>query len=349
MSIHANEYRYMTTYFLALEAQSRGIKVKKIFTTGAYQRASLFQMEYKGHKEVIQAQRTSQTSVIAHKLMSNKEYTKAFLQKAGLVVIPGDIFHKEDVDLIFSFIKKIGFPIVIKKIDGGGGTDVFIDIRHKKEVGDILRLFNKNVMIEKFFEANEYRFFATQEKTVAIGWRRAAFVVGDGKKTIKQLINEKNKRENRRPKDDGAPDAFLYTIVIDSALKNYLAVRNLSLKTVPKKGKEIQLRGNSNLSTGGESVDVTMITHPGYKDIAVRAIKAIPGASYGGVDILVKDIRKKPTKTNHAIIEVNDSPGVAVHYTKDLKRINEIIKIIIDQIYPETKKLSQDVILSLAS
>lgn len=102
--------------------------------------------------------------------------------------------------------------------------------------------------------------------------------------------------------------------------------------------QKIYLRKNSNLSTGGDSIDLTDETHPELKKIAVKAINAIPGLAYGGVDLMSsRDISKKPTKNSYIILEINSSPGISMHYDPIKGKTRDVAKDVIDLLFPETK------------
>jgi cyanophycin synthetase len=203
-------------------------------------------------------------------------------------------------------------------------------------------------MVEKQINAPEYRFFSTPKKTLAVAWRQPAHVIGDGVHSIRQLISKKNKEEGRVKKDEAQRDTFRYAIVIDKALRNYIALQGKKLVDIPKKDELVWLRGNSNLSTGGDAVDMTKVMHPSYKKIAQNAVKAFHKAPYAGVDILIQDYTKPATKNKYHIIEINDSPGVGVHFTPTLHRIDAIAIEMIDQIFPETKGKTQHIVKSFA-
>ncbi len=121
--------------------------------------------------------------------------------------------------------------------------------------------------------------------------RDPANVVGDGIHNIKELIKIKNSDPNRGKKNEKP----LTKIKIDNITRQNLVEQNIKLNYIPAKGKKIYLRKESNISTGGDSIDVTDQVHSDLKKIAVASVKAIPGLAYAGVDLMTnKDISKKP-------------------------------------------------------
>ena len=81
-------------------------------------------------------------------------------------------------------------------------------------------------------------------------------------------------------------------------------------KYIPKKDEIVYLRENSNISTGGDSVDYTDDIPQKFKEIAVNAARAA-GAKICGVDMMLEDYSDE--NTNYAIIELNFNPAIHIH------------------------------------
>lgn len=160
---------------------------------------------------------------------------------------------------------------------------------------------NVKVLGEEFIKGENYRFLVVGDKVVGIVWRKAPTVIGNGKNTIKELIDIKNKERSM---------LLLKSIPIDSEVEVRLKNANLTLDTVPEEGQEITLRYNCNLTTGGTTEECASIVDQYYKDLAVKATKAL-GLEFGGVDIIAEDITK-PGKCG--INEINYNPGLRLHY-----------------------------------
>lgn len=333
--IKPRELDSFSTYLLAKEAERRGIAVIKIFpdTTLSYLR-----LEYKGKKKTIIGQRINELSFNAHMICVNKEMTRRFLVRSGIETIAGDLFTNTKIKEAISFIKKIGYPIVIKPVDETWGNGVHLDIKNindaKKAIKKILKT-KKRFLVEKQFVGQEYRIFASREKLLGIINRIPANIIGDGKNTIKKLITIKNKDPRR---GDGHEKALVKIKVDQEILKN-LREKGLSLKTVPDKNERVFLRKNSNLSTGGDSIDITDKAHAKIKKLAPRVIQAIPGLPYAGFDFMTPDITKDPEITGYAIIEINDSPMLSMHHMPYLGKKRNIAKEIIDMTFPDTREV----------
>lgn len=330
------DFKHLSTYLIANEAERRGIKVNTLITKGVYKTKSLLEFQYGGATKYMVGQRVPDTDSVAFWLQKNKYYTKLFLKKRGISVARGEVFSAQDIESIKKYTQEIGYPVVAKKVDGTHGDDVYVNIRSEGDLLNILENFSQNVLIEEMFSGTEYRIFATRDKFVAATNRIPANVTGDGITDIENLIKEKNADPRR---SDGYTTG-LVTIKIDEDLKNFLAKRNLNLSSVPKEGEKIFLRENSNISTGGDSIDVTDLIHPDIKSLAVEAVKSIPGLAYAGVDFLTKkDITVKPSPDSYVIIELNDSPMISMHHFPYEGKERNAAGVIVDIFFPETKEL----------
>ena len=163
---------------------------------------------------------------------------------------------------------------------------------------------NTKVLGEEFINGENYRFLVVGEKVVGIVWRKSPRVIGNSKNTIRELIDQRNKERKM---------LMLKPIPIDSEVEIRLKNADLTLDTIPKEGQEIILRYNCNLSTGGTTEECSNIVDPYYKELAVKATKAL-GLEFGGVDVIAEDITKK---AKCGINEVNYNPGLRLHYKVD--------------------------------
>lgn len=325
-----------SSIILAKEAKKRGIKINHI---NNYQKEMAFlELSYKKHVEYIIGQKSSKTSATASEAVENKALTKSLLSRKKISVAEGRLFDKDyEIDEIYRYIKKIGYLVVMKPFDGAHGNLVFIGLKNKKdcdEAGKKIIKKSKYILIEKEFKGKEYRFIATANKILAVTYRDPANVIGDSIHNIKELIKIKNSDPMRGEKNEKP----LTKIKIDNITKQNLIEQNIKLNYIPTKGEKIYLRKESNISTGGDSIDVTDIVHPELKKIAVKAVRAIPGLAYAGVDLMTnKDISERPTKDSYIIVEINSSPGIYPQHFPYQGKSRNVAKNIIDLLFPETK------------
>ena len=326
----------ISSVILAEEALKRGIKVDHI---NDYQEEMAFlELSYRKHFEYIIGQKSSKTSAPASYAEGNKALTRSLLSRKKISVAKGMLFHKNKIDEAYEFIKEIEYPVVIKPFDGAHGDSVFIGLKNKKGCDEaIKKIIEKNnyVLIEREFKGKEFRFITTSSKVLAVTYRDPANVVGDGIHNIRELIKIKNSDPMRGEKNEKP----LTKIKIDNITKQNLVEQNIKLDYIPAKERKIYLRKESNISTGGDSIDVTDQVHLELKKIAVRSVKAIPGLAYAGVDLMTnKDISKKPTKSSYIIVELNSSPGIYPQHFPYQGKSRNVAKEIIDILFPETKR-----------
>jgi len=309
------------------EAEKRGINAK-------FYHQDYFVLEYKGHKEYFNETLSSKTTALGSKFCIRKDLTKILLAEAGISVPSGKNFDQKDLAAGLESAGEIGWPVVLKPNMGMEGDLVFPNLQNEAEfraAWDKIGTKYSQIIVEKMFFGKEYRIFATREKALSVIHRVPANVVGDGNRTIEELIDIKNQDPRR-----GAGLTPLAQIVIDDVVLATLKKSGLTPDHKPQKGEQIFLRENSNISTGGESIDCNKIADPSVFEIAQRAIEAIPGLQYGGVDFMTKDITKPQKGDGYVIIEVNSIPGIALHHQPTVGEPVNIAADIIDINFPET-------------
>ncbi|MBW7955994.1 hypothetical protein H3C66_04650 [Patescibacteria group bacterium] len=300
-----------TAELTLLAAEKYGITSRELPGT------RIMELEYQGQKAYFQAQNPFAQSCIALYATSNKTIEKNLLTEAGISVAKGFTINKTDSREywreVFEAVPK---PLVLKPTHGTQGRQVYTSIEKyedfEKAVEDILPshpAMAAGVVVETMFQGEEYRVLVTREKVIGITNRKPANVVGDGTSTIQQLIDIKN--QDPRRKND--PNNYLVTINVDKHVLSYLASQNLTLESVVEEGQQIFLRKNSNISTGGDSIDVTDIAHPSVGELSLRAIQAFPGLLIAGIDFMTTDITQPQTADSYIIVEVNNSPGYSIH------------------------------------
>ncbi len=259
-----------------------------------------------------QATRTSLDSYISPLIMENKEVTKIILRENGINV-PDGISAKsfdEAIDYFQMFSDK---NIVVKPKSTNFGKGVVIlkqpyGIDDYKSAIEYAFSYDNSILVEEFASGKEYRFLVIGDEVAAILHRVPANVTGDGIHTIEELVQEKNK-DPLRGTGYVTP---LERIRLGEVEKEYLGFSGKSFGYIPQKDETVYLRENSNISTGGDSIDYTDDVIDEYKSIAVKAAKAV-GARICGADIIIRDIREKPDERNYSVIELNFNPALHIH------------------------------------
>ncbi len=263
----------------------------------------------KGKKRelIVQATRTSKDCSTLQYIVNDKVVAKKIMQENGIVVPEGTAINinsnENDLDTIIN--KYSNKPIVIKpkSTNFGTGITIFETGANQEQISKAVKFaaqFDNTVLIEKFVPGKEYRFLVIDNECIAITWRRNASVVGDGKSTIEELIAKKNNEYWHKTMHS--------TIKNDNELKEYFAKNKITMSDIPKQGERVTLRGNSNVSTGGESIDMTDTIPEYFKRIAEKVSKRL-NSKICGVDIIISDMEKE----EYTVLEVNSNPGIYIN------------------------------------
>ena len=318
-SLHRNQK------WLVKELVKRGINVTILDSEAGIIRAS-----YKGHDELILDRDSSIMPYAVSVLAGNKMITKNYLKDYGVSVPIGCSFNVTETDFIIAAFKLFDSGVVIKPTFGSYGNDVYVDLRTEEEIKE--HRGNTEILIEQYFEAPEYRVFVTKDGKYAVLNREPAYIIGNGENTIRELIDiENNKRKD-------ITKTAMCTLVIDEEALRLMKNRDITLDDIPKKDQKVRLRYNSNVATGGVSIDYTDMVHPSVITNCLKVFKAFPGLPYAGIDYMSKDITKEQRDSDYRIIEVNTNPGANMHMLPGYGESRNISEAISDMIFPETRK-----------
>ena len=314
-----------STGSIVKEAQSRGIPWIRL------NQYSLCQLGYGANQKRIQATVTSETSSIGVELACDKEDTKYLLSQAEVEVPRGDIIRRERS--LEEACNYVGFPLVIKPIDGNHGRGITINITNLEDALVAFRLakeVSSRVIIEKYIVGDDYRLLVINNQLVAAAKRTPAHVVGNGKSTIQELIDE----VNSDPRRGYGHEKVLTAIKVNSLTEGLIEAAGYTLESVIDDGEVLLLKDTANLSTGGTAEDVTDIVHPSNVSMAERISKIID-LDICGIDVMTTDISKPLSETGGAVLEVNAGPGFRMHLapTKGLPR--NVAAPVIDKLFPK--------------
>lgn len=313
-----------STGSIVQEAAARGIPWIRL------NRHSLVMLGYGKNQKRIQATVTSNTGSIAVEIACDKEETKNLLEAANISVPKGRIIYdEEDLDRA---IDSIGFPLVIKPVNGNHGRGATINIRSREEAVDALaaaKKISRAVICEKFITGFDHRVLVIDYKFVAAAKRTPALVVGDGKSRIMALIDA----VNSDPRRGYGHEKVLTSIKVDENTKTILKERNLTLDSVLPKDEVLYLKSTANISTGGTATDVTDLVHPHNVFMAERIARII-GLDVCGIDIMTDDISLPISETGGAILEVNAAPGFRMHLAPTEGLPRNVAEPVIDMLFP---------------
>jgi cyanophycin synthetase len=294
---------------------------------------SLIQLGYGVNQMRFQATITCQTSNIAVDIACNKEETKRMLDQASIPVAKGDICVDED-DLRAT-IDKIGFPIVIKPLDGNHGKGASINVQNMEDAISGLahaKQYSRRVIVEKYITGHDFRVLVIDNKLVAAARREPAHVIGNGKMTIQELIDETNKD----PRRGYGHEKVLTEISVDRDTTDILTKKGYTLATILADKEIVYLKSTANLSTGGTSVDVTEMMHPENIFLCERISRVI-GLDVCGIDIMAENLTDPLKESGGVILEVNAAPGFRMHLAPAEGLPRNVAAPVIDMLYPPGK------------
>lgn len=298
----------LSTQILILDAIKRGIEFNMM------DRLENFISLSDGEKVeyVKQATKTSKDSYITALIMENKLVTKDILRENNIRVPKGkDYDNIDEAKKDFRLFKDEKIVIKPKSTNFGLGISIFPGEYSREDYDKAVEIAfreDSSILIEEFMTGKEYRFLVIGEEVVGILHREPANVIGNGESTIEELVFEKNK-DPLRGKGYKTP---LEKIKLGEIEEMFLKNQGLSFKYIPKNGEKIYLRENSNISTGGDSIDFTDKIHPSYKEVALKSAKAVK-ALICGVDMVIDNIEEEAKEKNHGIIELNFNPAIHIH------------------------------------
>lgn len=329
----AGQGKRISTYTVSLEGWRRGLMLKYYtkFEDGnkLKVRYSLSNGKKTHHFSLSMGDRVSEE---AFKICDDKELTKKYLREGNVPVPEGEMFGIEtSTEEIIQYGLSLGFPLVVKPTDGNAGRGVFANIIKEEDFREIVPYVREelgfdNIIVEKYVKGEEFRIYVIEDRVLGAMNRRPARVIGDGVHTVRELIHQKNSERKLNP------HLTSRLIKIDLEIETMLENQGFDLNSIPEKDEIVYLREKSNLSTGGEAVDVTDQLTPEIEQIAINAGKAIPGLAHYGVDMIVSDDRRQGV-----ILEVNTRPGLGGHLFPSEGKARDFAKEIIDYYFPETK------------
>ncbi len=143
-------------------------------------------------------------------------------------------------------------------------------------------------------------------------------------------------RKNDDPLRGDGSRSPLKKIALGEIEQLQLKEQGLTVDSVPAKGQTVQLRANSNISTGGDSIDMTDQMHESYRQIAVGIAQAM-GAKVCGVDLIIPDLTKpaEPNLSSWGVIEANFNPMMMMHIFPYQGKSRRLTKAVIKMLFPE--------------
>ena len=296
---------------------------------------SLVQLGYGIHQQRIQATTTNRTNMISTDIASNKAATKKLLGEMGVPVPKGYRIREENE--VKSTVEAVGFPVVIKPLDGNHGRGATVGIETLEDARTAFHVAqsqsrSKWVIVEKMLVGEDFRALVVDNKLVAIAERTPAHVVGDGVNTIQQLID----KTNEDPRRGYGHENVLTQIDVDESTEKLLAAKEYTLDTVLPTGERMLLKTTANISTGGTAIDRTDEAHPENVFLFERIAKIV-GLDVIGIDVIAPNITDPLSQNGGGIIEVNAAPGFRMHLAPSEGIGRNVAEYVVDMLFPPGK------------
>lgn len=291
---------------------------------------SLVQLGYGVHQKRIQATTTANTNMIAVDIAGNKHATKTLLGDMGVPVPKG--YRIRDEDELEATLERVGFPVVIKPLDGNHGKGATVGVKtleDAKIAWEKAKEYSRWIIVEQQLQGSDFRALVVNNRLIAVAKRVPAHVMGDGKLTIQELIDQ----TNEDPRRGYGHENVLTQIDVDNQTLRCIKNAGYELETVLKKGEKLFLKTTANISTGGTAIDVTDEVHPENVFLFERIARII-GLDVAGVDIIAQNVTEPLRESGGGIIEVNAAPGFRMHLAPSEGIGRNVAEHVIDMLFP---------------
>src|SRR5690625_307750 len=328
----------LDAYVMALEGWRRGLTLTWYYDLAEFTNLKIigfnpigksFSLQSTQKKHYFYRSRGDKVANEAVNIVQDKHLTKSYFKKHG-VSSPEGVLIKKGIteNVIVQSIGHLCYPLVVKPVLGSLGKGVVTNIQSEKELLNSVAYVRKNfdynyLLIEEHYTGEEYRVYVVADKVVAATKRVPANIVGDRKSCISELIERKNRARKENPY------LLKKLIKVDDNLRTFLRNQDLTLESIPAKNKQVFLKGQSNISAGGDPIDVTDSLSNEIKTKAIHAIEAIPNLVHAGVDVISNGKRT-------AVIEVNATAEVPMHIFPLEGKARNVPEKIMDYYFPET-------------
>jgi cyanophycin synthetase len=313
-----------STASIVEEAASRGIPYIRLNDQ------SLVQLGYGIYQKRIQATTTAQTSMIAVDIAGNKHATKTLLGDMGVPVPKG--YRIREIDELEDVLERVGFPAVIKPLDGNHGKGATVGIKSLEEARiawERAKEYSRWVIVEQQLQGSDFRALVVNNRLIAVAERVPANVTGDGRHTIRELIEI----TNQDPRRGYGHENVLTQIDIDGQTIRLIKNAGYELDSVLPEGERLFLKTTANISTGGTAIDVTDEVHPKNVFLFERIAKII-GLDVAGIDIIAPNVSEPLKENGGGIIEVNAAPGFRMHLSPSEGIGRNVAEHVVDMLFP---------------
>ncbi len=289
---------------------------------------NLVQLGYGARQRRIWTAETEYTSAIAEGIASDKDLTKSLLKSCGVPIPEGQVVNSPEE--AWEAAQDIGLPVVVKPSDGNHGRGVTLDLRKKEDIEAAYHVAypeGSDVMVERFIPGDEHRILVVGGKVVAAARGEVVSITGNGRNTVKELIDSQLNSDPRRGYEEEYPLEII-DLATDTKVQLELKRQDLEADSVPAAGRQVVVQRNGNVA-----VDCTDDVHPEVAYIAQLAAKVV-GLDIAGIDLVARDISKPLHTQGGAIVEVNAGPGLLMHLKPAVGAPRPVGQAIAEHLFP---------------
>lgn len=290
---------------------------------------NLVQLGYGSRQRRVWTAETDRTSAISESIASDKDLTKSLLEPCGVPIPEGQVVASPEE--AWEAAQDIGLPVVVKPSDANHGRGVSLELSSEQDIKAAFHIADaegSDVIVERYIRGCEHRLLVVGGKVVAAGRGENIHVTGDGRSSVRALIDSQLNSDPRR----GVAEEFpLETIVLDKdqTMQLLLQRQGLTGDSIPEAGQRVTIQRNGNVS-----IDCTDEVHPDNAATATLAARIV-GLDIAGIDLVCEDISRPLHEQGGAIVEVNAGPGLLMHLKPAQGKARPVGEAIVDYLFPK--------------
>ena len=314
-----------STLAIVRAARNRTIPWRQI-----QQGRSLVQLGHGTQQRRIWTAETDASGAISEYIAQDKDLTRMLLRQAGVPVpVGGKVSDPEEA---WDTAESIGTPVVVKPLDANHGRGVFIDLMTEEQVKcsfNYALAEGAGVVVERYVPGTDHRLLVVGNEMIAASKGYPAVVIGDGSRTIRDLVISQLLTSLQTGNSDECPWSKIDNVAWETSIKLDLEDQGYSLDSVPRDGERVMVARFSHWC-----IDVTDEVHPSIKAHAVTAAK-VAGLDICGVDVVCRAICEPLEDQHGAIVEINAGPNLLMFLKPAVGMVRPVGEAIIDMLFPD--------------
>jgi cyanophycin synthetase len=247
-------------------------------------------------------------------VLHDKPLTHRILSAHGLSVPSHAVFSPRNMKPAVEFLRAATTDCVVKPAGGtGGGRGVTTGIGKLSHLGRataFAAVYADELLIEEQIDGDNYRLLYLDGELIDSFIRRLPTVTGDGKSTVRRLVQQANEQRLQ-----SRADISQVLLSIDLDMRRTLAKQGLSLSAVPSAGRVVTLKTVVNENSGADNQTATSMLCRSIIEDGRRAVAAL-GVRFAGIDMVLRDPGVPLAESGGVVLEVNGTPNLYYHYKK---------------------------------